>query len=262
MEITLDDHQAYAYTAGGAIDPGRDTVVFVHGAGLDHTVWTLPARYFARHDRNVVAVDLPAHGRSAGPLRATIEAMADWVVAFSEALGVERAALVGHSMGSLVAYAAAARHPDRARALVLLGSALPMAVSPALLDNAREDRHAAIDMLTIWGHSSRARLGGSETPGMWMTGGTLRLFERAGPGVIYNDLNACNEYTDALELAPGIRCPTLLVLGERDIMTPPFKATEIARHISDSRIVTLPGSGHSMLSEQPDAVLDALITIV
>ncbi len=262
MELDVDGRRAYAFTAGRAPDPDKPSVVFVHGAGMDHTVWALPSRYFARHGRNVLAVDLPGHGRSEGPLLPTIAAMGEWVVRVVEAAGLAQAALVGHSMGSLVALEAAARHPERTRALVLIGTAVPMAVTGALLGNAEANDHRAVDMLTIWGYSRHGQIGGNETPGMWMVGGTLRLLERAGPGVIHNDLKACGDYADGLASAARVQCPTLLILGERDIMTPPGRARDLARGVAGARTAVLAGSGHSLLSEQPDAVLDELITAV
>ncbi len=137
-----------------------------------------------------------------------------------------------------------------------------MGVTDALLENAKQNKHDAIDMLTIWGYSQSAQLGGNETPGMWMVGGTKRLFEQSKPGVIFTGLNACNEYRDGLERAPNITCPTLFILGDRDIMTPPFNAKQVAEKIPGSKTIVLPGTGHSLMSEKPDAVLDALITIV
>ena len=126
MDLTVDKRRVYAATGNRAIDPERETVVFVHGAGQDHTIWVLPIRYFVRHGRNVLAVDMPGHGRSEGPALDSIEAMADWIDRMMEAAAVPRAAIVGHSMGSLVALETAARHPDRARAVALVGTSVPM----------------------------------------------------------------------------------------------------------------------------------------
>ena len=104
---------AYAYTGGKAFDAALPCVVFVHGALNDHSVWTLLARWFAHHGHGVLAVDLPGHGRSGGAPLASVEALADWLLALLDAAGVRRAAFVGHSMGSLIALEAAARAPQR-----------------------------------------------------------------------------------------------------------------------------------------------------
>jgi pimeloyl-ACP methyl ester carboxylesterase len=237
-------------------------MVFVHGTGQDHSIWVLPGRYFARHDRNALAVDLPGHGRSAGTAMQRVEDMADWLIAVLDTAGLDRAAIAGHSLGSLVALAAAARHPDRVRAIALVGTAVPMPVSGDLLEAARENRHEAIDMLNNWGFSDAARRGGNPTHGNWMLAVGERLLERARPGVIYTDLTACNDYASGLEHAAAVRCPALLILGERDRLTPPRAARQLAATLPDAETVILEGCGHAMLAEQPDAVLEHLTRVL
>jgi pimeloyl-ACP methyl ester carboxylesterase len=262
MIIEINGQAAYVATGNRAPDPAQPTVLFVHGTGQDHSIWVLPTRYFARHDRNVLAVDLPAHGRSGGSPLETVEAIADWLIEVLDAAGLDKAAIVGHSLGSLAAIAAAARYPDRVRAIALVGSTLPMPVSEGLLEAAKNNRHEAIDMLTTWGYSKSAQLGGSPTPGLWMLGSGLRLMERAGRGVIYTDLKACNEYVEGLNQAAAVRCPALLILGERDMLTPPRTARRLAEALADAETVILEGCGHAMLAERPDPVLDQLIRVV
>lgn len=262
MQLEVNGHEVYAATGNRAIDPGKETVVFVHGTGQDHTIWVLPTRYFARHERNVIAVDLPGHGRSGGPPLTSIEAMADWVARVLDAVGVPTAAVVGHSLGSLVAIATAARHPERVRAIALVGTTVPMPVSEYLLDQAQDNRHTAIEMLNYWGYSKSAQLGGNATPGNWMLGGGLRLMEKAGPGVIHTDLNACNAYIEGLEHATKVSCPALLILGERDMLTPVRSAMKVADVLPHAEKVILEGSGHALLAERPDPVLDQLIRVV
>jgi len=262
MQLEVNGEAVYAATGNRALDPSRASVVFVHGTGQDHSIWVLPTRYFARHDRNVLAVDLPGHGRSGGAPLETVEAMAEWLVAVLDAAGLRQAAIVGHSLGSLVAIATAGRHPQRVRAIALVGSTLPMRVSEALLEEARNNRHTAIDMLTYWGFSKSAQLGGNATPGNWMVGAGLRLMERARPGVIYTDLKACNDYVAGLEVAATVTCPALLILGERDMLTPARASGPLAAALPGAETVILEGCGHAMLAEQPDPVLDQLIRVV
>lgn len=253
---------AFAATGNKPIDPAKATVVFIHGVGQDHTIWVLPTRFFARHERNVLAVDLPGHGRSGGEALKTIEEMADWLVELLDVLQVERAAVVGHSMGSLVALDLASRHPGRVRSLALVGVSVPLAVSEQLLQSAETDSHDAIDMMTYWGHSKRAQVGGSPTPGIWMAGTGMRLWESARPGVIHRDLRACDEYTEGLERAEHVTCPTLLLLGEKDVMTPPKVAKALGHVLADQETVVFEGAGHALLAERSDPVLDQLVRIV
>ena len=109
MEVQVDGRKVYCYTGGKAFDASLPAVVFIHGAEHDHSVWVLQSRYLAHHGRGVLAVDLPGHGRSAGPALASVEAIADWIPALLDASGAQRAALIGHSMGSLAALDCAAR---------------------------------------------------------------------------------------------------------------------------------------------------------
>ena len=258
MKLAVGGEDIYCYSNNREIDPARKTVVFVHGSGMDHTVWTLAARHFARHGRNVLAVDLPGHGRSGGELRPSIESMSDWLIAVMDALGIDEAAVTGHSLGSLVALDCAARHPQRVRAIALVGTTSPMPVSDAILDAAKENDHAAFDMLTQWGYSKRHQYGGNRNSGIWMVGNTLRLYERAGPGVLYNDMKACNDYTSGLERAPQVQCPAVMILGEEDRLTPVRGTGPLQKALASAEVVVLPGAGHSIMVEEPNALLDAL----
>jgi len=151
MNFTVDGRQAFAYTAAHAIEPAKPTIVFVHGAGLDHSLFGLQSRYFGYHGFNVLAVDLPGHGRSEGPPLPAIGAMADWIFRLLDAQKMGKASVVGHSMGSLVALECAARQPARVERIALLGTGYPMKVGEAFLDAAKRNDPAAYDMETIWG---------------------------------------------------------------------------------------------------------------
>jgi pimeloyl-ACP methyl ester carboxylesterase len=125
--------------------------------------------------------------------------MADWTAALLNAAGATTAKLVGHSMGSLIALETAARHPTKVSALSLIGTAATMTVGPDLLKAAEANDHAAIDMVSIWGLGYQAELGGSLAPGLWMHSGAQRVLENGRPGVLFNDLSACNAYQGALD---------------------------------------------------------------
>jgi pimeloyl-ACP methyl ester carboxylesterase len=259
VNLQVEGRAAFAYTAAHDIDPGKPSVVFVHGAGLDHSWWGLQSRYFGYHGYNVVAVDLPAHGRSAGPALTSIGEMADWVRKVLDQRKIASAILVGHSMGALVALEFAARHPQAVEKIALIGAAYPMKVSEAFLDAARRNEQAAFDMETIWGHAAQVPLAGNPSPGMWMYGDTLARLARLAPGVLHADLAACNAYADGMAAAAKVKCPALFIVGARDVMTPPRAAQALAGAIAGSRTVTIGPSGHSLMAEAPDATLDALI---
>jgi len=268
MKITLHDQTVFA--SNGSIDwqqrpPDRPALVFLHGAAMDHTIWTLPVRRFARKGYRVVALDLPGHGRSAGPALTRIEDLSSWLVEVLDKLETSSAMLVGHSMGSLIAFDFALKNPARCEKLALLGTSLPMPVGEQLLAAAKNNDPLAIEMSNIWSHSRTGRIGGGGVPGEWPLGLGKRLMQRAGVDLLYTDLAACNDY-GALEDLPGVAAekvellpmPCLLVLGEQDLMTPSHRGQRVKDYFLEAKSVTIPNCGHAMLSEQPNAVLDAL----
>ncbi len=258
MRLIVDGSETFAAAGGRDFDPALPAVVFLHGAGMDHSVWALLARSFAHHGFCVLAPDLPGHGHSAGAPLSSIAAMADWTAALIAAAGLRAAKLVGHSMGSLVALETAARHPEKVTALGLIAAAAAVPVSADLINAAKSNDHAAIDMVAIWGNGYRATLGGSPVPGLWMLGGAERLLERARPGVLFNDLAACNDYRDGLSAAAKVTAPCVLILGSRDLMIPVKGGRALAAAIPASRLTVIEGAGHMLLSERPDEVLAAL----
>jgi pimeloyl-ACP methyl ester carboxylesterase len=258
MRLSVEGSDVFIGTGGRDFDACLTAMVFLHGAGFDHTVWALLARAFAYHGFGVLAPDFPGHGRSAGAPLSSIAALADWTAALIDAAGVRSASLVGHSMGSLVALETAARHPAKVTALGLIATAAPMRVSDDLLNAAKANDHAAVDMISIWGHGYRATLGGSQVPGLWMLGDGERLLERTRPGVLFADLSACNDYRDALAAASKLTVPSVVILGSRDMMTPAKSGKAIAAAIANCRLTMLEGAGHMLMSERPDEVLAAL----
>ena len=262
MKLSVDERQVYAYTGAKEFDATRDPLIFVHGGGLDHTVWLLQSRYFAHHGHGVMAIDLPAHGKSGGEALTSIADMADWIIRLMDAAGVDIATLIGHSMGALVVHEAAARHPGRVRRIATIGISVPMPVTDALLCAAEADKHDAFDMVNAWGHGNRAHVGGSQVPGTWMIGAGVRLLERSPPGVLYAGLNACNEYRDGLASSARITCPVEVILGRDDRMTPVKAAKPLLETLVDARVTVLENCGHMLMAEKPGEVLDLLIAAI
>lgn len=261
MELVVDGRRAYAYTGGKAFDAALPGVVFLHGALHDHSVWNLLARWCAHHGHAVLALDEPGHGRSEGPPLASVEALADWALALLDAAGVRRAALVGHSMGSLIALEMAARAPERAAGLVMIGTAYPMTVSESLLSTAHEQPLRAIDMVNAFSFSSFAAKPSYPGPGMWLHGSNRALMRRMQArtpelNLFERDFRVCDAYANGLQAAARVTCPVHCILGERDQMTLPRAAQDIVAvlHATVHRL----GAGHSLMAEAPDDVLNAL----
>lgn len=261
MKLTVDGREAYAYTGGKPFDPALPCVVFVHGALHDHSCWTLLARWCAHHGHGVLAVDLPAHGRSEGPPLPDVEALADWLLALLDAAGVAQAALVGHSMGSLIVLQAGGRAPQRVHRLVMMGTAYPMRVSEALLATAMADAPRAIDMVTAWSYASIAGKPSFPGPGMWLHGSNRALMNRMQAGcselnLFHHEFSACDSYRGGEAAAARVACPVHFVLGQADQMTLPKAAREIAAELK-AQVHVVP-AGHNLMTEAPDATLAAL----
>jgi pimeloyl-ACP methyl ester carboxylesterase len=262
MLLNVQGSNAYCYTGGKPFDAALPTAVFIHGAQNDHSVWVLQTRYFAHHGFGVLAVDLPGHGRSKGAPLTSVETMADWLLALLDAASVQKATLIGHSMGSLVALETAFRAPTRVSKLAMIATAYPMKVSDVLLDAALNDEQTAIDMVNVWSHSSIAQKPSNPGPGFYVMGGAQRLMQyiarQNSAKVFHTDFAACNAYANGEVAAKSVVCPVQLLLGKRDMMTAPKASTTLRRAMPHCSTKLLDHCGHDLMAEQPDAVLDML----
>ena len=266
MILDVQGHPAYCYTGGKPFDAARPTVVFIHGVLNDHSVWILQSRYLAHHGFNVLAVDLPGHCRSGGDAPESVEQAAEFITALLDAAGVQRAALVGHSWGSLIALEAASRLGERSTHLVLVGTAFPMRVSQALLDASQHDPEAALKMVNVFSRSTLAAPPSALGPGTWVYGASTALGRRvlcsnARHNVFHRGFQACDRYAHGEEAIARITCPVLFVLGAQDQMTPPKAAQGLiqkAKATGKAVTVAQPPVGHHQMTEAPEATLSAI----
>jgi pimeloyl-ACP methyl ester carboxylesterase len=240
----------FAATGGQPFDPSRPVAVLVHGAGMDHGVWAEQAAALTRCGWSVLAVDLPGHGRSGGEALTSIAAMADRLAKLLAAAGVQ-AIVAGHSMGALVALDLAARHPERVRAVALIGAAPAMPVHPGLIAAAAEDLPSAVSMITAWGFST-------PEPADHIR----HLLETSRPGLLCTDLKACDSYAEGEATARRIACPAVVIAGGADRMVPVAKSQELAAVIPGCRVVELDGAGHMLMAERPAEISDALAALI
>ena len=266
MILNVNGHTTYCYTGGKAFDAAQPTVVFIHGVLNDHSVWILQSRYLAHHGWNVLAVDLPGHCKSEGEAPVSVEAGADFVAALLDAAGVQKAALVGHSWGSLIALEAAARLKERVTHLALIGTAYPMKVSPALIEASLNEPEKALTMVNVFSRSTLAAPPSALGPGTWVYGAGMALGRRvlrSNPqvNVFHRGFVACDSYANGEQAAAQITCPVLFLLGSADQMTQPKAAQGLIQAAKGAgrsvQVVKLP-VGHNQMLEAPDATLAAL----
>ncbi len=266
MELIVNGHPIYCYTGGKAFDAGKPTAIFLHGVLNDHSVWVLQTRALANHGWNVLAPDLPGHGKSAGDPPDSVEDAADFVQALMEAAGVQTAALIGHSLGSLIALETAAQLGQRVSHLVLVGTASPMKVSPALLEASQNDPEKAIALVNTFSHSTLAPPPSALGPGTWLYGNARALMRRtlaSNPrvNVFHAGFKACDSYAGGETAMAKVEAPTLFILGLHDQMTPP-KAAQSLVGAAQRGTVVMVSSGHDMMLEAPEAVRAAIQTFL
>jgi len=271
MKFTLktaagQNYEAYAYTGGKAFDANKPTLVFIHGVLNDHSVWILQTRYLAHHGFNVLAVDLPGHGRSGGDAPASVEEASQFIEALLDAAGVRQAGLVGHSWGSLIALETAARLKERITHLALVGTAFPMKVSPALIEASLNEPMKALKMVNVFSRATLSAPPSALGPGTWVYGASMALGRRVlasntQVNIFHRGFLACDSYANGLEAMSAITCPVMFVLGESDQMTPPRAANSLINQAKSTgksfNVVKVP-MGHHQMSESPEETLDAL----
>jgi pimeloyl-ACP methyl ester carboxylesterase len=266
MELIVNGARTYCYTGGKPFDKAKPTIVFIHGVLADHSVWILQTRYFAHHGYNVLAVDLPGHMKSEGEAPATVESGAAFVAGLLDAAGVEKAALVGHSWGSLISLEAAARLKQRVTHLVLVGTAFPMKVSPALLEASLHEPAKAIKMINVFSRNTLAPPPSALGPGTWVYGASMALNRRvlaSNPrvNVFHRGFKACDGYTNGESAIAALTAPVLFVLGANDQMTLARAAQPLIARAKETdkrfQVVQLP-MGHHQMWETPDGTLFAI----
>ncbi|MEW5986097.1 MAG: alpha/beta fold hydrolase [Chloroflexota bacterium] len=244
--VTIHKRRVY-YEAHGRPTPTSPTLLLIHGAGRTHVAWPAELRHLPQ--AAVYALDLPGHGRSDGPGRTAVGDYADVVLAFIEALDLQRAVVVGHSMGGAIAQTIGLRHHPAVRGLVLVGTGARLRVAPAILGPILVNFETAVQTITSneWGPQAPAGL---------IEEGRVALLQVA-PVVLHGDYTACNAF-DVMGQLERIALPTLVLAGTADKMTPPKFGQFLAEHIAGAHLVTLEGAGHNMMLEQPGAVAKAI----
>ncbi|MGD1995729.1 MAG: alpha/beta fold hydrolase [Anaerolineae bacterium] len=221
--------------------------ILIHGAGGNHLHWPGSLRRWPK--ATVYALDLPGHGRSEGNGRERIDDYAADVVDFAEAVGLERAVLVGHSMGGAIAQTIALAAPDLVQGLVLMGTGAKLGVAPAILEGLERDFEGTTELIARWAWGPAAN------PTLVAQGQEMML--ETGPRVVLGDFVACDRF-DVRDRVDGIAAPTLVLTGSEDRMTPPRFGEWLANQIPGARFSLLEGAGHMLMLERPRWVTEAV----
>ena len=225
-------------------------LVFVHGFTTTSEFWREQIEPFSSSHR-VIRINLPGHGVSPSPEGRdyTIETFADDVLEVCQVLDVQRAVLVGLSMGGAIAQHFALTHPERVRALVLVDTTPHGLGEDVNVDNVLK----AIDELGVVVASQNVidRSFGSTTSAQLLEFAKAEVAQT--PAFVARQAIASLNATDSRARLGEIRVPTLILVGNEDIITPPSESEVLAKGIPDSRLEVIADAGHFPMLEQPRA---------
>jgi len=235
------------YTLHQGDTRGKRNLVLVHGAGGSHLDW--PASLRRLSEANVYTLDLPGHNRSEGTGRSSVAAYRDFLLAFLDVLGLEKAVVVGHSMGGAISLDFALHYPDRLAGLILVGSGARLRVAPAILTGILSDFEATVDLILDYA------FGPGATEQLKRLGRQRLL--KTPPQVLHGDYAACDAF-DVMERLGEVHCPTLVIGGTADRLTPPKYSVYLRDHIPGAELVLVDAAGHMVMLEKPEIVARAI----
>jgi len=222
---------------------GRETILFVHGAGGGQLTWSLQKGFFERYTHPIV-IELPGHGESGGEGEQEVERYAEHVHSFMRTLGLRKSFLIGHSMGGAIVQTLALRHPEVVKGIVLVGTGARLRVLPPILEGIMNNFEETVPTITRAAFSRTV-------PREFIERGIEQLM-RCRPEVLYGDFLACDRF-DIMNEAQNIDLPTLILCGSEDELTPVKYSQVLRTRIRGSRLEILPDAGHMVMMEAPDA---------
>ena len=244
MKITIQNKSVYASDAGQGIENSKDTIVFLHGSGLSHIVWSLTEQFFSNKKFNVLSIDLPGHGNSEGPCLDSIEKIADWLEKVFEELKLKNIILIGHSQGCLEALEYSFKYRDRLKKIVFVGGSYRMPVNKDLIDLATDGDSDAVKLMMKWGfEGSKKFIGGNPVEKIIQS-------PRDISKILAVDLIACNNYQNGSDAAKAINCPAMFIFGELDKMANLESGKKFANLVKNSTTHIIIGSGHMIMIEK------------
>ena len=244
MIINVENKNVYASDAGQGIESSKDTIVFLHGSGLSHIVWSLTEQFFSNKKFNVLSIDLQGHGNSEGPCLDTIEKIADWLEKVFKELKLNNIILVGHSQGCLEALEYSYKYKDRLKNLVFVGGSYRMPVHKDLINLALDGDSDAVKLMMKWGYEgSKKFIGGNPVKKIIQS-------PRDISEILAVDLIACNNYQNGSDAAKAINCPTMFILGKLDKMANLESGKKFANIVKNSTTHIIDGCGHMIMIEK------------
>ena len=237
--VSINGRQISYWTGRRGILEGRESVLFIHGAGGGQYSWSYQKGYFEK-EFNPIIIELPGHGESKGEGEEEIVKYAGHVEAFLKALGLRKAFLVGHSMGGAIVQTLALSHPEMIKGIVLVGTGVRLKVLPMILAGIRDDFEETVRRINQFAYSRKV------SP-MLIERGIAEMLQ-ARPEVVYGDFLACDRF-DLMNEIEKIGLRTLILCGEDDQLTPVKYSQLLHSRIKGSKMEVLPDAGHMVMME-------------
>jgi len=240
----LENKSIYASDAGQELDNKKDTIIFLHGSGLSHIVWSLVEQFFSNKNFNVLSIDLPGHGNSEGPCLNTIEEIAEWLEKVFVKLKLEQVILVGHSQGCLEMLEYLNKYKSRLKKLVFVGGSYKMPVNKELIELAQNGNSDAVKLMMKWGYEgSKKFIGGNPVQRIIQSPKDISK-------ILAVDLVACNNYANGSNAVKAIDCPTMFIFGALDKMVNIEVGKKFANMVNNSTTHIIDGCGHMIMIEK------------
>jgi pimeloyl-ACP methyl ester carboxylesterase len=240
----VDKKNVFASDSGQGIDKNKETIIFLHGSGLSHIVWSLTEQYLSNQNYNVLAIDLPGHGNSEGNCLKSIEEISDWLEKVFIELNISELTIIGHSQGCLEALEYSSKYSKRVKNLIFIAGSYRMPVNQDLIDLAESGDDKSVQLMMKWSYeNSKKFIGGNPVEKIINSPRDIRE-------VLATDLVACNNYKNGSEALKSINCPTLFIFGELDKMVSLEIGKKFAELIPNSKTHIIKDCGHMIMFEK------------
>lgn len=219
----------------------QTTVIFVHGAGGTWKNWAYQLSDIEGY--NLIALDLPGHGRSEGSPADLIKNYSEFILCFVQALSITQFVIAGHSMGGAIGMEFALTYPDALIGLIIVDSGARLRVNPKTLEVLSRGVHPTENIQYCYSREI------SEV----VLKQAIEEMNEIPTGVFLADFKACDGF-NIIDRVKTINLPALVICGEDDQMTPVKYSEFLAQELPQATISIIKNAGHMAMLEQPNLV--------
>jgi pimeloyl-ACP methyl ester carboxylesterase len=226
----------------GARGQGKDSLVFIHGAGGNQTFWRNQVDYF-KGTFNCFIMELPGHGAAQGQGVQEIKGYALWIKGALDELKLSSPFVIGHSMGGAIAMDLAVRFPALPKGLVLASTGARLRTLPAILNGIKQAFPETVKLIC-------ERSFAQDAPEELRRFAVAEMMKNS-PDVLHGDFSACDRF-DIMEQVQKIGNPSLVICGDQDVLAPIKYSRFLADKIAGASLEIVEGAGHMVMLERAE----------